>query len=345
MLKIRKRWKPAQKADFLIRIGTFLKEGYTISESIDFFIKYEKEEDKIILRKILNVLMKGRKLSEAITQLSLPENIQGFVYFAENYGDLAKGLIKGGELYKNNEMNKQKLRKLLIYPIFLLWLLGAFSIIMFAYLFPHLTNLYSSLSIDLPPITLFVISIVRLSPYFAIAFLLLLFALIFYYHYIFKKKDALVKARLLTKIPLLRWFYKTIFTYYFCIHLSCLLKNGMSILEALRIFEKQRAIPFLNRESVLLKNCLVKGESLQNILQYHQYYHQELVFIVDHGQRNGRLPDELEYYASWLFQQFQQKVKLIFMLLQPALFVCIGLIILLLFSSILIPLFKMVEGI
>lgn len=224
-------------------------------------------------------------------------------------------------------------------------MLSVFSIIMFTNLFPQFMTLFSSLSIEIPSITLLVMTFIRLSPYIASLFILFFIVLLLYYRCTFKKKDAIVKANFLTKVPVFGWFYKTLLTYYFCVHLSCLLKNGVSILEALVIFQQQNAIPFLKREALLLKICLERGESLQGILSSHRYYHQELVFIVDHGQRNGRLPEELEYYASWLLQQFRQKVKFIFMLLQPSLFIFIGFIVLLLFSSILIPIFKMVEGI
>lgn len=338
-------WKSEQKAEFLIRLGTLLQQGYTISEGIDFFIKYENNRNKQILSEIHQSLVNGVPFSESLIKLYLPENINGFVFFAENYGDLGKGLIDGGTLYKNNEQHKKKLRKLLRYPIFLLWILIIFMFVMFSYLFPQFTSLFSSLQIDLPFITKLFISIINYLPYGIGLLLFLLLVMVVYFYAFLRKKDPINKVYRLTRLPIFGHLYKIMITYYFCIHLSCLLRNGMSIYDALSVFNEQNKIPFLKAEANSLKSRLEKGESLQEILLSHRYYLQELVFIVDHGQSNGRLPEELEHYASYLLDQFEEKVKTIFIFLQPMLFVCIGFIILLMFSSILVPIFTIIEGI
>ncbi len=333
-----------EKAEFLVRTGKLLEQGYTISDCIDFFLKYEKKKLKPALYVMLQQLQNGSSFSDTLVVLQMPKNIISFVYYAEHYGDLAHGLIKGGDLLRKIEENKRKLEKLLKYPIFLLWIITVFSIILYQYLFPQFLLLFSSINIQLPFISRIFLYIIDQLPYYFATTFILAFLLLTYFIFVIRKKGGIYKARLICRFPIIGHFYRVMITYYFSINLSCLIKSGMSILEALSIFHKQESEKYVGEEAQQIIMKLEKGEPLHLALIDNTVYLKELAYIVDHGQANGRLDEELDHYSQWLLEEFDHKLKKIFMIIQPTLFLFIGITVLLMFASVLLPIFSLIEG-
>lgn len=337
-------WNCLEKAEFLIRIGTLIEQGYTITEGVELFLKYEKETVKPTLISILEKLQEGSPISGALNVLKLPKFIISFVYFAEHYGDIAKGLIDGGNLLKKTEESKAKFQKLIRYPLFLIWILSLFMIIMYRYLFPQFTQLFSTINIELPLITRVFLNIINKSPAIISLLLAILVTICIYYFFIYRKKNVFHKAQFISKIPIVGNFFRVVMTYLFATNLSCLIKSGLSIYDALVIFKTLDNLGYISNVSGIIMEKLESGERLQHVLIKNTLYLKGLAYIVEHGQANGRLVEELDYYSQWLLVDLEEKIKKLFMVIQPLLFLFIGIIILLMFASILIPMFSLING-
>lgn len=344
-MKQKDSWSYYEKAEFLIRIGGLLEQGYTISESMELFLKYEKERIKPLLNYLLQNLKKGSTFSDALVVFQLPSNIISFVYFSEQYGNLAKGLVDGGQLLKKTEENKRKLQKLIKYPVLLIWMLLFFIIIMYQYVFPQFQVLFSSINADLPIVTkVLLLFIEKLSVYILVTIFLLVLLFFLYYVIFFRKKNILIKAKIISKIPLVGHYYQTMLTYFFATNLSCLIKSGMAIYGALTIFKEREKLGYISLEAKRLISKLEEGETLHDTLLTETLYLEGLAYIVEHGQSNGRLDQELDYYSNWLLKEFEEKLMKLMMMIQPVLFLVIGLIILLMFASLLLPIFSIMSG-
>lgn len=337
-------WKVEEKAEFLIRIGNLLQQGYTISEGIELFLKFEKEKLKPTLELILVQLRTGSSFSEALSVLKIAKNIVSFIYFSEQYGNLASGLIDGGNLLKKSQQNKERLQKVVRYPIFLCWLLSLFMFIMYQFLFPHFLQVFSSINVELPLLTRIMIVVIENSPYLIPFFLTIFLVFFLYYMFCFRNMDVLHKAVLLSKIPLIGNYHQVILTYFFATNLSYLIKSGIAIYDALTIFKNEANLGYISKVAENLIRKLAAGEQLQRVLINDTQFLKELAYIVEHGQSNGRLDVELDYYSRWLLIDLEEKFKRIFMILQPLLFLIIGLMILLMFASILLPTFSIING-
>lgn len=344
-MKQKDYWSYHEKGEFLIRIGGLLEQGYTISESMELFLKYEKKRVKPILNYLLEDLKKGSTLSDALVVFQLPSNIISFVYFSEHYGNLAKGLVNGGQLLKKAEENKRKLQKLIKYPVLLIWMLLFFTIIMYQYVFPQFQLLFSSINADLPIVTrMLLLFIENLSVYILVTIVFIASIFFLYYFLYFRNKDTLFKAKTISKIPLVGHYYQTMLTYYFATNLSCLIKSGMPIYGALTIFKEREKLGYMSKEAERLISKLEEGETFHDTLLTDTLYLEGLAYIVEHGQSNGRLDQELDYYSSWLLIEFEEKLMKLMMVIQPMLFIVIGLIILLMFASLLLPIFSIMSG-
>ncbi|HHY22544.1 MAG TPA: hypothetical protein GX525_11865, partial [Bacilli bacterium] len=159
-----KKWKGMKKAEFLIQLGRLLEQGYTLSIAIELLALGEKAQQRGRLQIVTERLRQGEKVHEAFEILELPSDIIGFIYFAETYGDMAKGLQEAGKLYLKREQLKQQLQKLFRYPLFLLWLLLVIAFVMVHYLFPHFKQMFSSLDLELPMTTIIFLFMIDILP-------------------------------------------------------------------------------------------------------------------------------------------------------------------------------------
>lgn len=344
MMKRKDRWSNLKKADFLTRIGSLLEQGYTISESIHLFLKYENKKEKVILKEILYELEFGHSFSDALVKLQIPKNIISFVYFAEHYGNLAQGLKDGGELLRKTEMNKKALQKIVKYPLFLLWILIIFLIVMYQYLFPQFQLLFANMNMQLPLITRVFLLIVNFSPFGLLILFFTLLLLLLYFLFHFQKRDELYKVTTISKIPVVGRAYRMVMTYFFAMNLSCLIKSGMSIYESLEVFKNHDRMGYFRLEANRAITMLERGETLDRTLLENPVFLGELAYVVDHGQSNGRLDIELFHYSQWLLDQIEAKMKKLLVIIQPTLFFFIGIFILLMFAAILIPIFSLING-
>lgn len=340
----RHSWKNIEKAEFLIRIGHLLDQGYTIPDSLELFLKYEKEKLKPMLKQILEELKRGSSFSESLVKLDIPKSIISFVYFSEHYGNLARGLVDGGDLLRKTEENKIKLQKIIKYPLFLFWVLIVFFVVMYQYLFPQFILLFSTINIPLPLLTRIFLSALEWMPLFFLLILILVFILLIYFFSIFQRKPILQKAVTICKIPIIGCYYQMLITYFFSQNLSCLVKNGMAIYDALILFKDHESFGYISKISEKLISKLEKGETLQQVLLSETVYLSGLAYIVEHGHSRGRLDEELDYFSKWVLSEVEERLKKQFMIVQPVLFLFIGIIVLVMFASILIPIFTLING-
>jgi competence protein ComGB len=339
-----KKWESNEKAEFLQRLATLLKQGYTLAAGIGLLRYHQKPQVRDDMDELLEKLKQGEPFHEILDGLDFPKDVLGYLYFSEQHGDLAFALEQGGKMMEKRIDFKIRFQKLIRYPVFLLWVICVLVFFMFRYLFPQFQSLYDSLDIDFPGITVIFLRFVELTP-FILGFVLLMLLLIYvYYRTRFRHYHPHRQLSSLLRVPLVRPFLPVLLSQYFAVQLSCLIKGGMSIYEALTIFEKQHHLSFFQQEAQQMKIMLQRGETLEGILDGSPFYVKELSHVVAHGQSNGQLPQELFYYSDLLFDLMEEKVKRLFMIAQPVIFAGIGTLVLLMFASILLPVFSLMNS-
>ena len=146
-------------------------------------------------------------------------------------------------------------------------------------------------------------------------------------------------------IPFISSFLSLFITYYFCIQLSGLLRGGMSILDSLTVFEEQDNLPFFKEEAKQLKNGLLQGETLVDLIKGKTFYKEELPMVVTHGENKSQLDLELNNYSKLLLRALEEKIQKAIMLIQPILFFFIGMIVFVMFLSVFLPVFQLINAI
>ncbi|WP_175991052.1 competence type IV pilus assembly protein ComGB [Bacillus sp. Marseille-Q1617] len=338
--------KPDEQGKFLKRIGDLLEKGYTFSEAIDFLLLPGRNGPKKLRKRITHSLQKGESLSTIFDrQLKLPKQVSAQIFFAEHHGQMGETLIEAGSyLLKKNE-EKQKVLRVIQYPVLLVLVAIILMVLLRNILFPRFQALYSSLGYEQTSSLNYLLWFIESFPTYFFGFMLILAIaapfLYFFQHKLFRVKHFIF----LTKIPLLSYFIQHHHTHFFARELSFLLKNGVSITESLTIIEKQSFRPSMQYISKKLLNGLKEGKPLYECTAGLSLFQQEFSYVVAHGQKNGRLADELKLFSDICFTELEEKGNQLLRYIQPTIFAFVGLFIMAIYFSIMMPLFQMMQGI
>ncbi len=341
----RDKWKESKKAIFLKQLGTLLEQGYTLSSAIELLSYHERKEVKELLKKVIIKLKEGASFYQSLQLLNIPSDILTFVFFSEKNGNFAAGIKHAGNMYLKKVEFRNKLNKVLRYPLFLLWLIFMIFLIMYKYLFPPFQDLFDTINGELPIITVILLGLIDFSPLIIVLALLLILVIYIYYVVRFKSFTPHKQISILMGIPFISSFLSLFITYYFCIQLSGLLRGGMSILDSLTVFEEQDNLPFFKEEAKQLKNGLLQGETLVDLIKGKTFYKEELPMVVTHGENKSQLDLELNNYSKLLLRALEEKIQKAIMLIQPILFFFIGMIVFVMFLSVFLPVFQLINAI
>lgn len=339
-----KRWKNKDKAVFLIRLGKLLQQGYSLSAGIEFLKYHQKSHVRAILDDLSEKLSQGEPLHERLDDIGFPKDVLGYLYFSELHGDLAFALAESGKMMEKREELKVRFRKLVRYPLFLLWMVTVLIVFMVRFLFPQFRALYNSLNVDFPWFTVLFLRLIDEAPLIFAVLLGLLFFLFLFYLTRFRHLRPRAQLSCLRYLPFLRSFLPIFLTQYFSVQLSYLLKGGLSIYEALAIFENQHHLAFFQQEASQMKQALKNGESFDGVLRQNPFFVKELSEVVVHGQTSGNLADELFHYSNLLMEMLENQTQRVLSVMQPALFAGVGVVVLMMFVSILLPIFHLLDS-
>ncbi|WP_154663034.1 competence type IV pilus assembly protein ComGB [Bacillus massiliigorillae] len=338
------KWKRSEQAVFLFRLGELLASGYHLSDALRFIESQEHAKRRAYIEEAIIRLKDGQTLHEVLLFLRFHPQLLQFVYYAEYYGDLPHALMEGGRFWSKRNQDRDKLLKMLIYPILLLVLIIVIAFLLQGILLPKFQSLYESM--DMAPSfflesILLISSISHFTPYFILGIVVIIVTVQKLW---LNKLCHLQRKKYVLKIPLLGVYIRLFDTYYFTYQLSGLLAGGLSINDSIQLFAKHNHQPFFQKLSEVIFRELNEGRSLENIFKELPYFERYISDVMANGQKNGKLDQELYHYSRILLQTIEDKMIAVIKIIQPLLFATVGSIVVAIYLSVLLPMFTILEG-
>ncbi|MCT2346304.1 competence type IV pilus assembly protein ComGB [Niallia taxi] len=344
-MKIKKdSWSLREQSLFLKCIGELLTQGYSLSEGVRSSVHYlpaDKQED---IMSVLGSLKGGNSFCDNLARLKFNQQTISYVYFAEKHGGFAKAFLDASNIMQNRLRTLQQLKKILYYPLFLV----LFTIILFYFvhqvLLPQFSSLFLSMSVETNLFMSFIIGAGRAMPFVLLLIGAFLLSLLYYYLRIFRKKDSLERLRLMAAIPVIGKCFSLYYTYIFSLQLSHLLQGGFSIFESLKFFQeaKENAPLALAGEKVI--DHLKKGERMEQAFLCLTFLEKEFCRILQHGQENGKLDQELHFLSQFCMDSLQDMVNRLMKKIQPVIYAVIGILVISIYLAVLLPMFQLLNG-
>lgn len=341
----RNKWSQEDQTLFLKMTGELLLRGYPLSGALESVMYHLPKNHKEEIKDSLIDLKEGYPFYLILRKLQFEEYLIGYVFFAEKHGGLATAFIESSRIIQKRAKDLSKVKKMFSYPLFLFVITILLFIFVEKYLLPRFSSLFTSMDIEANFFTNVIYFFGRITPYLFYLFFILVLLFLSFLTMKYRKLPPIIQKTLLVKIPIIGNFLRMFYTHYFSAQLSYLLSGGLSVHEALSIFEENEGQPFYKQIGNEMKRLLKTGEKLENIMGTFPFFERELAIIVKHGQDNGKLSQELMFFSTQCLYALEDKTEKLMKKTQPIFYLLIGLMVISMYLAVLLPMFHLLEGI
>jgi len=324
-----KKIKTHQQAEYLLIISKLLKNGFSLSQSINCLRLLD--DNQKIFENINQDLRSGKMISQSLRYLELPSVIFNQLVIAQEHGNIAQALEQTGQLLQTQAKQKTKLQELLAYPCFIIAFLITMLVGMKIYIIPQLEIANGGKNIDL-----------------FLQMLLLTFVIILVYglfvRWRMRNKPEYQKALSLVKLPAIGKIYLSFFQFLILQGLGMQLASGMNlfdICESNNRFQKDSIQVYLSNKFI---TNLTVGKSLLKLIDEEPLLPSQLRILMEAGESGPELANDLLLLSELKFEETQKNLKKLLNLIQPILFGIIAVVIVVTYLMVLMPIYGMMKG-
>lgn len=343
---------PKEKMFFAEHLSLMIKGGIPISEALET-LKSEAKSRR--MRKALDDILK-RVLEGARLEKSFEKHPRIFDRFFRNVirvgeesGTLEENLrYLSLQIRKDYEL-KRKVMGALLYPFLVIFLAIAIILMVMFFVIPKIVPLFQALQQigvagDIPFTTKFLISFSSFLKKFW--FLIILAFLFFFFIFKILQKIRFIKFyfdKISLSLPFLSQIYKNLNLSRFSRNLYTLLKSGMPILESLEICADSLPNEIYKRNVMKVRSGVERGEKmssgLKKLPQNFPAVFSEMVLV---GEKTGSLEESLFYLAGFYEGEVDSALENISNIIGPILLIFIGIFVVLIALSTIIPIYQFI---
>jgi len=312
---------------------------------------YKQTNNQILKEAVFQIssdIGAGLSLSQAMERQKgiFSEFYLNMIRSAEITGRLEEAAQFLADYLEKESIWKSKIRSAMIYPVIVIIMFIAVAGIMVVVVFPQIAPVFEETGMDLPVLTKIFLGAGSFIIQWWWAVLLILAIFIFviadYFH---TPEGEAVLDEISVKVPIIGNLFKKLYISRFAESTNILIKGGIPITQAIGI--SANAIGNVVYRDILLEMAegVRGGELLSDLLAKNEYYFPILVSqMVAIGEGTGRLDYILSKVSDFYTREVNDALNNLVELIQPILIAGIGVLIGLLFASILIPIYNLAQA-
>lgn len=310
-------------------IRNFLNNGFSLEEAIDFYTVMNSD-----LRKPINYikqsLASGKNFSESVKPLI---NFRTYcqLRIAEFHGNLLNALDNIGKFLKLKQNQRKKILGLLIYPLFLLGLLMVILIGIRILVTPQL-----QMSNNEPSLNKWLWVTVALIP-----ILILAYGGWRYYY----EQSRVWQINHLLKLPLIGKIFQSYYAYYFSSNLALMMSCGMDLKQIVNFMESFKSSSLIQDLSLDLRKAIDRGYQFKRLRRKYHFLPLTMILLLNTGDTNPVIAQKLRSYSRFEFKLMMKQSSRIIAMMQPVMFLIIGMFIAGTYLSMLLPMYQSIKGV
>ncbi len=334
---------------FTRQFATLLESKVPLNDSLKNLHKQTK--NKILQEVIFEIasdIDSGLSLSKALERQNkvFSEFYISMIRSAEITGRLEEAVNYLADYLEKQRMWRSKTINALIYPAFLILGFVAVVILLVTIVLPNIKPVFEESNVYLPWYTRTIFGVGTFFVNWWWAIILIIIPAIFLIIDYFKTDEGkIVLDEILFRVPILGGMFKRMYVARFADSLSVLIKGGIPIAQAIEITAHSIG-SYIYRDILHNVSESVRGgELLSSALNKSSDYFPSLVGqMVAIGEATGRLEELLFKVSSFYTREVEDLMNRLGELIQPIVIAFIGIFIGLLFASILIPIYNLIQG-
>lgn len=319
------------------QLSTLLKAGIPLRDAL----KGVSFESSGTLSGILNDIRErvsgGASLSKALEEYEdlFPAFYINMVRAGELSGELPSVLERIADYLESQDALKAKLRNAMIYPSIMLLVATGVLLFIFVYVMPKIVKIFEDTKASLPIITKVLIVFTKFLKLFWFLIPFIFVGSIYGIRYLKKRHPKLID-RLILKEPLkiLMPLYVSRFTK----TLAFLLEGGVPMIKALEVSARSTGNRIIEEAIFKAKRSVQEGGSLSGSLNI---FPPVLVELIANGEKSGRLVENLNMASRTYEEEFSRRLTTTVSLLEPAMIIVMGLVVLFVVLGVVLPIFEL----
>lgn len=327
------------------QLATLSRSGLPLDEATSTVARQsEKPRLKSLMLGVRARVMEGHTLADGFGKFPhvFPELYRATVAAGEQSGHLDAVLERLADYTEARQLLTQRIQLAMFYPAILtvmsILVVGA----LLGYVVPQIVTVFQDMGGTLPLMTRILIGISDFFRSYSLILLIAVIALTSGVAYLLRRPGPKYSFhQFMLRMPVIGRFVRGVNTARFARTLSILAASGVPVLESLRIAGQVVGnLPM--RDAVLQAAHKVReGAPLARSLEQSGYFPPMTVNLIASGEVSGNLEEMLERAAT--NQEREQETQISFMMgmLEPALIIVMGLIVLFIVLATLLPIFNM----
>ena len=349
-----KRQMPGEMlATFSKELSSYLNSGMTILTAIKLLENQHEGEKRYVsfLNSLKTMIDEGKSLFNALqsqTVYSLPDFYLQSLNVAGQSGKMVEVLTNMATFFSAQNKVRKQVKGAMTYPAIIFTVAIGMTSFLIAFVVPQITEIFEDTGQALPPITQFVLSISDFltAHYVALIVSFILFIVLFKLAYAkVEGFHRLIDAWLL-KVPVLGTLIQNHELGRFSYILSLMLASGVAYAQAVHLAKATFGNYGLK---ALFEKATIKvqeGNKLSNALQITKGVKLKRNFMqsLALGEESSEVASILDNLSALYAEENEDKLKLLLGLLEPFMMLFIGVVVGVIVSAMLLPIFTMTQG-
>lgn len=332
---------------FYVQLSNMIGAGITILMSLQTLSR--QIENKTLNAAVVDIASRveaGSTLAEAFKShpAIFSRLFVNMVKAGEASGNLDKVLLRYADFFESQQDLKQKVQGALFYPLILLSMGVAVSLVIVTFVIPQFADIYVKSGVSLPIPTLIVYKIgMAIKHYWYLLIVLAVGLVALLHHYFGTAKGTLLVDTAKLRMPVTGPLYRKVAIARFSRTLATLLGSGVPILEALDITKEVAENEVLSRALASVRQCVERGDRMSEPLRMSGQFPPDVVQMVAVGEETGSIDSMLNKIADFYDMNVSYAVKKLTSLIEPIFLLLMGVMVGCIMASMLLPIFDMVK--
>ena len=327
------------------QFATLVRAGLSIEECLNALIEQnESLRVRSVLSSVRGKVVEGHSLAHALAEYpnTFPELYRSLIAAGEQSGNLDIILERLADYTENRQMLKQQIGQAFIYPVVVSIFSFAIIVVLMTFVVPKVTRVFTATGQELPLPTRIMIGISQhLTNYWYWWVVGIVIVLVLARQALRNDKVRNAWHRFLLKLPLAGSLIRGVNAARMASTLGILTSSGIPLLQALKsAVDVVSNLPMRNALLITMRQ-VSEGGSLSRSLGKTRLFPPMVIHLIASGENSGHLDTMLMRASDMQSRELESWVKIFTSLLEPALIVLMGLVVLFIVLSILLPIFDM----
>jgi len=349
-----KRQMPGELlSTFSRELSSYLNSGMTILTAIKLLENQHEGEKRYVsfLNSIKTMVDEGKSLFNALNAqkvYAMPDFYLQSLNVAGQSAKMVEVLTNMGNFFSAQTKVKKQVKGAMTYPAIIFTVAIGMTSFLIAFVVPKITEIFEDTGQELPPITQFVLGLSDFltSHYMALIIGIVLFILLFKVSYAKMSTFHRIVDALLLKIPVLGTLIQNHELGRFSYILSLMLSSGVAYAQAVQLAKTTFSNQALSELFDKASTKVLEGNKLSNSLQMVKGVKLKRNFMqsLALGEESSEVAEIMGNVSTLYAEENEDKLKLLLGLLEPFMMLFIGLIVGVIVSAMLLPIFTMTQG-